>query len=234
VLCIFVFFLQGPARLRHEVLVRESHYVFLDCEMHPEDSVANSLQLLLDRLETPIGEMLIVVDEDGRLRAVDWTDHEARMRRFLRLHYGEKGFRVEEGRSPYLKNALTRYFTGELTAIDALPVKTAGTPFQRKVWSALRDIPCGETLTYSELAGRIGHPDAVRAVGSANGANPVGVVVPCHRVVGANGSLTGYGGGIERKSWLLKHESARAISGNRRRSRSGGLRSVDTARGRWS
>jgi methylated-DNA-[protein]-cysteine S-methyltransferase len=217
VLCIFVFFLQGPARPRHEGLVRESHYVFLDCEMHPEDSMANSLQLLLDRLETPIGEMLIVADEDGRLRAVDWTDHEARMRRSLRLQYGENGFRVEEGRSPHLRSALARYFTGELTAIDTLPVRTAGTPFQRKVWSALRDIPCGETRTYSELAARIGHADAVRAVGSANGANPVGVVVPCHRVVGADGSLTGYGGGIERKSWLLKHESARSIFSRYRR-----------------
>ena len=85
-------------------------------------------------------------------------------------------------------------------------MKTAGTDFQREVWRALRGIPCGTTLSYGELARRIGRPNAVRAVGLANGANPIGVVVPCHRVIGSNGSLTGYGGGIERKRWLLDHE----------------------------
>lgn len=169
------------------------------------------LHLLIDRIETPIGEMLIVADHDGNLRAVDWTDHETRMRRLLGLHYGEDGFRLEPARNPSrLTNAIGSYFAGELTAIDTLPVQTAGTPFQRAVWRALREINCGSTVSYAKLAERIGRPTAVRAVGLANGSNPIGVVVPCHRVIGANGSLTGYGGGIERKRWLLEHEGERA------------------------
>jgi methylated-DNA-[protein]-cysteine S-methyltransferase len=165
-----------------------------------------SLRLLLDHLKTPIGEMRIVADEEGNLRAVDWTDHQTRLDRLLRLHYGDD-FQLAATRDPHgLTRAMEKYFAGELLTIDALPVKTEGTPFQQSVWSALRSIPCGSTVSYSELAARIGHPAAVRAVGLANGSNPVGVVVPCHRVIGANGSLTGYGGGIERKFWLLQHE----------------------------
>jgi methylated-DNA-[protein]-cysteine S-methyltransferase len=98
------------------------------------------------------------------------------------------------------------YFDGDLHAIDALPVATEGTVFQKSVWQALRTIPTGKTMSYGELAVKIGKPAAVRAVGLANGSNPIGVVVPCHRVIGANGSLTGYGGGLERKRWLLDHE----------------------------
>jgi methylated-DNA-[protein]-cysteine S-methyltransferase len=169
------------------------------------------MQLLIDRLNTPIGEMTIVVDGEGNLRATDWTDHEIRMRNFLRLHYGENGFRLEPARNPNgLTHAMERYFAGELGVIDSLPVQTAGTPFQREVWRALREIACGTTVSYGKLAQRIGRPTAVRAVGLANGSNPVGIVVPCHRVIGSDGSLTGYGGGLERKRWLLKHESERA------------------------
>ena len=164
------------------------------------------LQLLTDKLETPIGTMFLAADTEGNLRAADWTDHEDRMRRLLRHHYGD-GFRLEPARDPNgLTSALSRYFAGELAAIEALPVRTEGTAFQRKVWRALREIPCGATVSYGQLAARIGQPTAVRAVGLANGSNPVGVVVPCHRVIGSNGSLTGYGGGIERKRWLLAHE----------------------------
>jgi methylated-DNA-[protein]-cysteine S-methyltransferase len=86
-------------------------------------------------------------------------------------------------------------------------VLTNGTPFQQTVWAALREIPCGQTISYATLARRIGRPSAVRAVGLANGANPVGIVIPCHRVIGANGTLTGYGGGLDRKRWLLSHEA---------------------------
>lgn len=169
------------------------------------------LQLLIHRLATPIGEMLIVVDHEGRLRVVDWTDYEARMQRLLRLHYGEDGFRLEPARSPNEATfAISRYFEGELTSIDILPVQTGGTSFQRDVWHALRNIPCGTTITYSKLAEQIGRPTAVRAVGLANGSNPIGIVVPCHRVIGVNGSLTGYGGGIERKRWLLEHEGSKS------------------------
>jgi len=165
------------------------------------------LQLFVDRIDTQIGKMLVVSDRDGNLRAVDWTEYEARMRRLLRLHYGDNGFLVKPTQnSNDLTDAINRYFAGELGAIDDLPVKTGGTPFQRQVWRALRRIRCGTTVSYAQLAERIGRPTAVRAVGLANGANPVGVVVPCHRVIGSDGSLTGYGGGIERKRWLLEHE----------------------------
>src|SRR5581483_10998219 len=135
------------------------------------------LHLLIDRIETPIGEMLIVADHDGNLRAVDWSDHESRMRRLLGLHYGENGFGLGPARNPSgLTDAIGSYFAGELTAIDTLPVQTAGTAFQRDVWRALREIACGSTVSYAKLAERIGRPSAVRAVGLANGSNPIGVV----------------------------------------------------------
>ena len=103
-------------------------------------------------------------------------------------------------------SALDAYFNGELAAIDGLAVSLVGTPFQVLVWSALQSIPCGETASYGDIARRIGKPNAVRAVGGANNRNPIGIVVPCHRVIGADGSMTGYGGGVERKRWLLAHE----------------------------
>lgn len=163
----------------------------------------------VERINTPLGELQIVADNSGNLRAVDWTDYEPRMKRLLRLHYGDAGFALESGCVPNgLAAAIGNYFEGERGAIDSLPVETGGTDFQREVWCALRRIPCGVTISYAQLAERIGRPAAVRAVGLANGANPVGIIVPCHRVIGANGSLTGYGGGIERKRWLLRHEGA--------------------------
>jgi methylated-DNA-[protein]-cysteine S-methyltransferase len=167
------------------------------------------LQLLIDRTATPIGALIVVADHDGRLRAVDWTDNEADLRYRLRLHYGERGFALEPKRNPGgFTAAMAAYFAGEVGIIDGLPVATAGTPFHRAVWATLRNIPCGTTLSYAELARRVDRPSAVRAVGFANGANPISIVVPCHRVVGADGRLTGYGGGIERKRWLLAHEAA--------------------------
>jgi methylated-DNA-[protein]-cysteine S-methyltransferase len=102
--------------------------------------------------------------------------------------------------------ALERYFSGDLSTLGGIDCHTNGTPFQRRVWRALREIPVGQTLSYGAIAARIGRPTAVRAVGLANRANPIGVVVPCHRVIGADGALTGYGGGLERKRWLLAHE----------------------------
>ena len=161
--------------------------------------------LQLDRLASPIGEVLLVTDEAGRLRALDFHDYETRMLRLLRLHYGAQP--LEPGAAPAAtRAALDRYFAGELAALADIPWATAGTDFQRQVWRALVDIPSGQTTTYARLAARIGRPTAVRAMGAANGANPVGVVVPCHRVIGADGSLTGYGGGLARKRWLLAHE----------------------------
>ncbi len=166
-----------------------------------------TLTLRSDRIKTPTGTMLILVDEDGYLRSVDWEDHQDRMERLLARHYGDTLVR-QPGRTPTVRTAIEAYFSGELEALDALSVRTNGTPFQREVWAGLRTIPVGETLSYSALAQRIGRPSAVRAVGLANGSNPIGVVVPCHRVIGADGTLTGYGGGMERKRWLLQHEGA--------------------------
>ncbi len=170
--------------------------------------MARELRLLVDRLATPIGDLLVVVDEQGCLRAVDWVDHEARMRHLLRLQYAGRDPRIEPGDAASATAAFAAYFAGDLAAIDRLPVETGGTAFQRSVWSELRRIPCGRTVTYRALAERVGRPAAVRAVGHANGSNPISVAVPCHRVVGSNGTLTGYGGGIERKRWLLEHERA--------------------------
>jgi methylated-DNA-[protein]-cysteine S-methyltransferase len=179
--------------------------------------MAEPLSLLIDRILTPIGALAIVADEQGRLRAVEWTDEDARMQRALRLHYGAKGFSLQPAVNPNgLSAALVAYFAGDLAAIDALPVATGGTEFQRAVWRALRAIPCGETISYAALARRIGRDSAIRAVGLANGSNPISVVVPCHRVIGSNGALTGYGGGIERKRWLLAHESRASDRGDRR------------------
>jgi methylated-DNA-[protein]-cysteine S-methyltransferase len=166
------------------------------------------LRFLIDHTSTPIGELALIADDVGRLRGLHFADREDSLLPQLRRHYGERGFSLEPGRDPGgVTSALEAYFRGELKAIDALPVETGGTPFQRAVWAALRGIPCGTTVSYSELARRIGRPAAVRAVGLANGANPIAIVLPCHRVVGANGSLTGYGGGLPRKRWLLAHES---------------------------
>ncbi len=106
-----------------------------------------------------------------------------------------------------LRAQLAAYFAGEAVEFD-VPLAMSGTEFQRRVWSELREIPLGETISYGELARRVGTPGASRAVGLANGRNPVSIVVPCHRVIGADGRLTGYGGGLERKAWLLRHEQS--------------------------
>ena len=156
-------------------------------------------------MATPIGVALVVSDEMGRLRAFDWADRESDMARLLRLHYG--ALVPEVGGAPEaVTGALRRYFEGDVGELATIEWRTGGTAFQRTVWTGLTTIPAGETLSYRGLAARVGCPTAIRAVGAANGANPISVVLPCHRVIGSNGSLTGYGGGIERKRWLLHHE----------------------------
>lgn len=166
--------------------------------------------LQIDRLKTPIGTALLVTDGQGLLRALDWEDYEDRMLRLLALHYGTTAG-LPGGKAPKaLRVALDGYFAGELRQIDGIACGTAGTEFQRKVWAALRSIPAGKTLTYGALAARLGKPAAMRAVGAANGANPISVVVPCHRLIGADGRLIKYGGGLERKRWLLAHEGVTA------------------------
>ncbi len=179
--------------------------------MTPTDQ---ALRLFFDQVETPVGRFTLVADARARLHAAGWTDDSTDGRMARRLH--ALGARPEialvRATDPGgLSSALAAYFAGDLAAIDGLPLADAiGTPFQRAVWGALRAIPCGETRSYGEQARAIGRPSAVRAVGLANGANPICIVVPCHRVIGSTGALVGYGGGVERKRWLLAHEKAAA------------------------
>ncbi|MGO9007703.1 MAG: methylated-DNA--[protein]-cysteine S-methyltransferase [Beijerinckiaceae bacterium] len=171
----------------------------------------SSQNLYLERIGTPTGRMRIVTLADGRLCAVDWEDHDDRMQRLLQRYNGGTFRLGERSRASNAARALQAYFDGEFEAIAGLPTAAKGTDFQRQVWAALRSIPVGTTTSYGALAAQIGRPKAMRAVGLANGANPVAIVVPCHRVIGADSSLTGYGGGLDRKRWLLAHESRAAL-----------------------
>jgi methylated-DNA-[protein]-cysteine S-methyltransferase len=161
----------------------------------------------LERLPTPFGPILIAVDAQDRLCAVEFWNDEAEMRALLRHQYGAVRAAFGKVVAP-IRTAFERYFAGDRQALRAVQWTTGGTEFQRQVWRALTTIPVGETWSYAQLAAAIGKPKAVRAVGLANGANPVPIVIPCHRVIGANGSLTGFGGGLDRKRWLLRHEGA--------------------------
>jgi len=162
--------------------------------------------LTLDRIVTPLGAVLVVTDGAGAVCAFDFEDYEPRMRRLLARHHPKAT--LADGPAPEaVKTAVESYFAGDVRALNGLKVRTGGTDFQREVWAALRAIPPGETRSYAQLASAVGRPRAMRAVGLANGSNPIGVIVPCHRVIGANGTLTGYAGGIERKRWLLAHEA---------------------------
>jgi methylated-DNA-[protein]-cysteine S-methyltransferase len=167
---------------------------------------------IIERLDTPLGEAMLIADGDGALRWFEWDDPAHRWEKAYRRRY--PGVALVEKKNPFgHAKALRDYFDGDIFAVDRLDVAFAGTPFQLKVWNALRAIRGGETTTYAALAGRIGNPAAVRAVGLANGQNPISLVVPCHRVIGSNGTLTGYGGGLPRKSWLLDHEARHAGNG---------------------
>jgi methylated-DNA-[protein]-cysteine S-methyltransferase len=162
------------------------------------------MRLALDRVESPAGPIVVIANASG-LVAVDFGEPEDRLWELLRRRFG--AIEVKPVADPLgATSAMHAYLAGRLDALDALPVDAGGTPFQQECWAALRTIPAGTTWSYRQLAIRIGRPAAVRAVGLANGANPVGIVVPCHRVIGADGSLTGYGGGLARKRWLLEHE----------------------------
>lgn len=142
-------------------------------------------------LDTPIGPLTVTVDDEGAVTAV--------------LFAAERSVTPTRA-SDRAADELREYFAGERTSFT-LPLAPSGTDFQRKVWLALREIPYGVTESYGEVAQRIGQPTASRAVGLANGRNPIAIIVPCHRVIGASGTLTGYAGGLERKRWLLDHES---------------------------
>lgn len=148
-------------------------------------------------MNTPIGRLRLVGDDNALFSVTMDEQRHARL--------DDAGWQQNEAAFAEVRRQLDAYFEGRRTTFD-LPLAPAGTAFQKKVWAALADIPFGHTENYGELARRIGSPGAARAVGLANGRNPIPIIVPCHRVIGADGSLTGYGGGIERKRWLLEHE----------------------------
>jgi len=159
--------------------------------------------------DTPTGRMVLITDPQGLVHALDWEDHHERSQRLLGRYYRNVTLALREAsQESAAKRAVLAYFDGRLDAIDRLQVATSGSDFQNQVWRALRQIPSGKTLSYGALAKEIGRPRAVRAVGLANGSNPIAIIVPCHRVIGADASLTGYGGGLPRKRWLLQHEAA--------------------------
>jgi methylated-DNA-[protein]-cysteine S-methyltransferase len=153
--------------------------------------------MLYTRHPSPVGDLLLLGSDDGLTG--------------LYMH-GEPPAGARPAPFDAARDQLDAYFAGELERFD-LPLAAAGTPFQLRVWDELQRIPFGETISYSELAERIGNPRTVRAVGLANGRNPISIIVPCHRVIGADGSLVGYGGGLERKRWLLEHEAV--VTGHR-------------------
>jgi methylated-DNA-[protein]-cysteine S-methyltransferase len=162
------------------------------------------MQIELSHLESPVGPLALAV-ENGKLRDLSFSTEEALRARLARAHPEAD---LSHGSGGTAMKKLRAYFAGDLHAFDDIPVSLEGTPFQRRVWAELQRIPVGQTISYGQLAAAIGKPAAVRAVGAANGRNPVALVVPCHRVIAANGKLHGYGGGLDRKAWLLRHEGA--------------------------
>jgi methylated-DNA-[protein]-cysteine S-methyltransferase len=159
--------------------------------------------VFVDAIDSPVGR-LTIAERAGRVCLLHFgADGPDVDRMFDRWYPGEPRTRQP---IPAIRDGLARYFAGDVAVLDTMSVELNGTPFQKNVWDALRRIPGGTTISYMELARRIGAPSAIRAVGTANGANPVAVIVPCHRVIGSNGKLTGYGGGLDRKQWLLEHE----------------------------
>ena len=162
------------------------------------------MEINIDHMESPIGRIVLAAC-GGALCALDFRESPQPVAARLERRYG--ALQVSNGNGARrFRERLEAYFRGEIDALDGVAVDPGGTAFQREVWSELRRIPAGSTASYSQIAAAIGRPTAVRAVGLANARNPVAVVVPCHRVVGLDGSLTGYAGGLERKRWLLEHE----------------------------
>jgi len=173
------------------------------------------VRLLVEKIASPIGAVLIT--HDGNVLCnVEFADSAERRRQELAQHFPNTAIEPARDHSN-LSAAIARYFDGEVTSIDDLPVAGIGTPFQQECWAALRIIAPGSTRSYGEQARALDKPHAARAVGRANASNPFAIVVPCHRLCGANGDLTGYGGGLERKRWLLDHEARHARVGARPR-----------------
>ena len=172
--------------------------------------------MFIERVPSPIGALTCVTLGDT-LFTLEFEENVERVRACLE----RRGVGLDAVPRAPAKSEIARrieaYFEGDLGAIEGLAVADHGTPFERRVYAELRKIPTGEVVSYSELARRAGRPAAVRAVGATNAKNPIAIVVPCHRVIGANGALTGYAGGVERKQWLLAHEGARRTEKARER-----------------
>lgn len=164
--------------------------------------------LLRAAVPSPIGTLVVIAREHGPVCALGF-DHDTTMRD-IRSRFGAVSLREAEDPAGAV-TGLRRYLDGDFAALGTVEVDPGGTPFQLEVWAALRRVQPGTTVSYSELAAAIDRPTAVRAVGAANARNPIAIVIPCHRVVGADGRLTGYGGGLDRKRWLLRHEGARLL-----------------------
>jgi methylated-DNA-[protein]-cysteine S-methyltransferase len=167
------------------------------------------MKLLIDKINSAIGQILIVTDGE-KLCALDFADYEPRMMKLLQKRYGSFDFEYVKNPQSF-SSKIQAYFDGDRASLNNIPISLGGTVFQQQVWLALRTIPWGKTISYADLARKIGKPTAYRAVGMANSLNPVALVLPCHRVIGANATLTGYAGGLERKLWLLNHEGVKLI-----------------------
>ena len=157
-------------------------------------------------VDSPIGPLTLAV-RGARLCLLHFGADAHAVASALRRWYPEETQGSGSGTAA-VEARLAGYFAGDTSVLDGIDVELNGTPFQRRVWEALRGVSAGQTASYAEIARRIGASTAVRAVGAANGANPVAIVVPCHRIIGSSGRLTGYGGGLDRKQWLLRHEGA--------------------------
>jgi methylated-DNA-[protein]-cysteine S-methyltransferase len=173
---------------------------------------AQPKELFFESIPFALGNILVVSDGE-KLCAVDFSDYEERMMRLLKQRFhrvklvpASSSNDVSGSFVADCANRIRAYLAGDISSLDEIPVSLGGTPFQQKVWLALRKIPIGTVFTYKQLATEIGHPTAYRAVGMTNSLNPISIVLPCHRVIGANQKLTGYAGGLERKRWLLQHE----------------------------
>jgi methylated-DNA-[protein]-cysteine S-methyltransferase len=174
------------------------------------------MELIRTTIDSPAGALEMYA-RGGKVCALGFADARTRRLGELRRRFGPLTVRDVAPSAPELRGpaaAMRAYLAGDLAALRRIAVDVGGTPFQRSVWRALRRIPAGRTWSYAQLAARVGRPRAVRAVGTANGANPVAIAIPCHRVIGTDGALHGYGGGMRRKRWLLEHE----LAGRRQRS----------------
>lgn len=166
--------------------------------------------LTVERYASPIDGLWLAVDEAQVLRMLHFDRAEEDFLHSVGRSYPKA--RILMGRvAASVRDSLDAYFAGDLAALARIPTSAVGSDFQHSVWAELKQIPHGETRSYGALARKLGKPDASRAVGLANGSNPIAVVVPCHRVIGADGSLTGFGGGLPRKKWLLEHEGAHFV-----------------------